>query len=195
MALSAQLQTPHYSSIDSLREGDLPGVLQVLTIVTFALLTAVGAHIRIPLWEVPITMQTVAVYGTGLFLGARNGFFAQLLYLTMGIFLPVYAGGSMGFDYLMTAPTAGYLMAFPLAAMLIGVLSQDFNSIIGTMIVLLFVSSLVFVSGSIWLHYAAEHATWGESLTLGWLRFLPIDLAKIIVMGGLYTGLRRVFMQ
>ena len=40
----------------------------------FAALTALGAQVRIYLWEVPITLQTIFVYGGGLCLGARNGF-------------------------------------------------------------------------------------------------------------------------
>jgi biotin transport system substrate-specific component len=195
MALSAQWHTPHYSSIDALREGDMPWVLQLTSIVAFALLTAVGAHIRIPLWEVPITMQTVAVYGSGLFLGSRNGFFAQILYLTMGLFLPVYAGGEMGTEYLFSSVTAGYLLAFPIAALITGLLSQDFNSLVGAMIVLFAASTFVFITGAVWLHFAAEHATWGESLTKGWFRFIPIDLAKIFFVSSTYAVLRRIFMS
>jgi biotin transport system substrate-specific component len=194
MALSATLQTTHYSSIDSLREGDLPWILQVLSVVGFALLTAVGAHIRIQLWEIPITMQTVAVYGTGLFLGARNGFFAQMLYLTMGLFLPVYSGGGMTFDYYLTSVSAGYLIAFPLAALLIGAFSQELNSMTGVFLVLLLVSTVVFIIGSVWYHFATNDPSWGHSLSVGWFRFLPVDLAKVFIVGGFYTGLRRFFM-
>jgi biotin transport system substrate-specific component len=42
------------------------------------------------------------------------------------------------------------------------------------------------------LHYAAGHATWLESLDRGWLRFALFDLAKILFLGLLYTGTRRM---
>ena len=45
--------------------------------------------------------------------------------------------------------------------------------------------------GVLWLHFAADHATWFESIDKGWLRFVVFDLAKILFVGLVYTGTRR----
>src|SRR5688572_14455352 len=87
------------TAVDRLRpEAGAEALTQTLGVVAFAALAALGAQveIRLPLWEVPITLQTVAVYGAGLLLGGRNGMLAMLLYLAAGLALPVYAGGAAG---------------------------------------------------------------------------------------------------
>jgi biotin transport system substrate-specific component len=48
----------------------------------------------------------------------------------------------------------------------------------------------VFTSGVVWLHYAAGHATWLESIDKGLLRFVAIDILKVVGVGLLYTGTR-----
>ena len=78
--------------IDALSPDRASVLVQVLAISSFAVATALGAQVRIYLWEVPITLQTLFVYGSGLVLGARNGLLSMLLYLVLGMFLPVYAG-------------------------------------------------------------------------------------------------------
>ena len=80
------LRTARVSTIDDLRSGSASVGLQVAGIVGFAALTALGAQFRLYLWEVPFTLQTLAVYGSGLYLGWRNGLLAQGLYLLVGLF-------------------------------------------------------------------------------------------------------------
>ncbi len=73
---------------------------------------------------VPITLQTLAVALTAMILGPWRGFAATALYLLVGFAgLPVFAGGASGLGTL-AKPSAGYLLAFPLAALLIGWLAQ-----------------------------------------------------------------------
>lgn len=186
------LRSARTSSIDLLREEHAGALTQVLAIVSFALMTAVGANLRVYLWEVPVTMQTAAVYASGLYLGWRNGMLAQLLYLAAGMMLPVFAGEGAGAAYVLGAVTGGYLLAYPVAAAVAGYLSRTWNSLAGAT-VSSFVSAMVlFTIGVIWLHFAADHATWMESIDKGFLRFIPIDAAKIMLVGLLYAGTRRL---
>ena len=190
-ALSVRsLTTSRPAGVDVLRADNASAAIQLLGIVGFALLTAFGAQIRIYLWEVPITLQTVGVYGSGLFLGWRNGFLAQALYLLLGLFAPVFAGNGYGVAYLSGAVSAGYLLAYPVTAMLIGYLSARWNTLAGSTVSMIAGSLLMFAFGVSWLHVAAHHATWQQSIVDGWLRFVPIDLAKIMLIGIGYTGAR-----
>ena len=83
-----------------------------LAIVLGSLYLAVLAQVQIPLYPVPITLQTFGLITLALFLGANRALFAVALYLAEGAMgLPVFAGGVGGFAYL-ASPTAGFLLGF-----------------------------------------------------------------------------------
>ncbi|MDP7376048.1 MAG: biotin transporter BioY, partial [Alphaproteobacteria bacterium] len=87
-----------------------------------ALLTA-SAHIKIPFYPVPLTMQTLIVLGIGMTYGVRLGGATLLGYLIAGfIGLPVFASGA-GMAYMM-GPTGGYLAGFFAAAVVLGALAE-----------------------------------------------------------------------
>jgi biotin transport system substrate-specific component len=117
---------------------------------------------------------------------------AQLIYLTAGLFLPVFAGEGTGLMYLIGAASGGYLLAYPVAAALVGYLSRDWKSVAGAGLSAVAGAVVIFTIGVVWLHYAAGHATWMESIDRGFLRFIAIDAAKIMFVGLLYSGSRRL---
>lgn len=89
---------------------------------------AVGAliHIMVPLgiWQVTISLQIFVAVLAGLFLGRRLGFLSVLAYLVLGLAgLPVFAHGG-GLGYLMK-PTFGFLLGFPCAAWMTGLLAGN----------------------------------------------------------------------
>ena len=91
--------------------------------VRYALLALAGSvlitictQISLPLFPVPMTLQTFAVFLIGLTYGWRLGGITVSLYLLEGaIGLPVFSGGKGGMIVFM-GPTAGYLVGFLLAA-------------------------------------------------------------------------------
>jgi biotin transport system substrate-specific component len=186
------LRSPRTASVDLLRSEDASALMQIAGIVGFALLAVLGAQVRIYLWEIPITLQTVAVYGSGLFLGWRNGLLAMGLYLLLGLFFPVFAGEGFGATYLLGALSAGYLLALPLVAAVVGAASTRWNSFAGSFLSVALGSVVLFTCGVVWLHVAAGHATWAESIYKGWVLFVLWDLAKLLLVSGAYTGIRRL---
>lgn len=71
---------------------------------------------------VPITLQTFAVLLAGAVLGPLRGFLANILYLAVGFAgLPIFADATGG-PSTFTKPSIGYLLAFPVAAALVGFL-------------------------------------------------------------------------
>ena len=69
---------------------------------------------------VPITFQTLAVMLTGLVLGPGRGFAAVGLYTLLGLAgLPIFSQGRSGLGIL-AGPSAGYIIAFPIAALVVG---------------------------------------------------------------------------
>jgi biotin transport system substrate-specific component len=96
-------------------------------IAVFAALTAALSVLPgIPLGGagVPLTLQTLAVFLTGLVLGGTRGFLAVALYVLVGLVgVPVFAGFRGGLGVL-AGPSAGYILAFPLAAAAAGYVAQ-----------------------------------------------------------------------
>lgn len=96
-----------------------------LVAVFAALIAALAILPGIPVGPlgVPITLQTLGVLLAGVVLGPTRGAAAVLLYLAAGLIgLPVFSGFSGGFGVL-AGPSAGYLVAFPLAAFIAGLLA------------------------------------------------------------------------
>lgn len=89
----------------------------------FAVLTAVGAFIRIPFPLVPMTLQTFFVFLSGALLGSRAGALSQALYVGIGLIgIPVFTGGG-GPQYILH-PTFGYLLGFIAGAWVIGFITE-----------------------------------------------------------------------
>ncbi len=87
-----------------------------------AALTAVAAHLRIPLPYVPLTLQPAVVCLAGLWLGARAGAMSQLVYVIVGLVgFPVFAKGG-GPQYVLE-PSFGYLLGFIPGAFAVGCVS------------------------------------------------------------------------
>src|SRR3546814_2064493 len=91
----------------------------VMLAIAGSALIAVCARIQVPMWPVPMTMQTFAVLLIGLAYGSRLGAATVALYLFEGaVGLPVLATGA-GLAYF-AGPTAGYLLGFVAAAAFVG---------------------------------------------------------------------------
>ena len=88
-----------------------------------AALTAVGAHLRLPLPYVPVTLQVTFVCLAGLWLGPWHGAASQLVYLTAGLIgFPLFAKGG-GPQYVLE-PSFGYLVGFVPGALLVGYVAR-----------------------------------------------------------------------
>jgi len=88
-----------------------------------AALTA-SSYISVPMYPVPVTMQTLVVLLVGAVLGPRAGAAAVLAWLALSFAgAPVLAGGKAGIAAF-TGPTAGYLISFPLVAFAAGFLPK-----------------------------------------------------------------------
>lgn len=157
---------------------------RVIAVTAFAIATALGAQVFVPLpfTPVPMTLQTLFVVLAGALLGPRLGAASQLAYLAMGVAgLPVFYGGSFGLAHLL-GPTGGYLLAFPVTAYVAGLLARPSGRRdgveLGRLFAGLFVASLVILAGgTAWL--AALTGDVSGALTLAVAPFLIGDLVKV----------------
>jgi biotin transport system substrate-specific component len=153
----------------------------------FAALTAAGAFIRLPLWPVPITMQTLFVLLAGLLLGPRAGALSQLVYLIVGLLgLPVFAGSSG--PAVILSPSFGYLLGFVLSPVAAGSFIGQSSLTPGRCFTAALVGTLViYAVGFPYLaFYLALVVKKPDALALavqtGVLVFLPGDMLKCLIV-------------
>lgn len=159
-----------------------PAVYSLFLILGGSLFVALCAQIRIPLpfTPVPITLQTLGILLVGSLLGSRQGLLSMLLYLALGLVgLPFFSGGQAGVEIL-HGPTVGYLVAAPLAAMLVGWLAErGWDQRVGTTALSMILGNLViYALGVAWLSTLIGLEA---AITKGALPFILGDLVKIAV--------------
>jgi len=102
-------------------------IQDIAYIALFAALTAVLGlipKVDLALIPVPVTAQTLGPMLAGSILGARRGAASQALFVFLvAAGLPLLAGGRGGLGIL-AGPTAGFLLAWPLAAWAIGAATE-----------------------------------------------------------------------
>ncbi|MBC8044988.1 MAG: biotin transporter BioY [Rhizobacter sp.] len=149
---------------------------QTFLVLLFAGLTAAGAMVEIPLWPVPVTMQTCFVLMSGALIGSRLGAISQIVYLAAGIFLPVYSGGATGIATLL-GPTGGYLFSFPVAAFVCGWLVKNETQLAKIFAFVLLASVINFTMGVVWLKISLA-LSWQTAMMQGVVPFIVGDLIK-----------------
>ncbi|MFZ0455547.1 MAG: biotin transporter BioY [Ignavibacteriaceae bacterium] len=165
---------------------------RLLWILSFSLLTAVSAQIAIPVKPVPFSLQTMMVLLSGAFLGARNGAYSQIIYVFLGsIGLPVFANGSMGFAVLF-GPTGGYLLAFPVAAFLVGYLVESNNKYFNVVISMFFGSLTILAIGILFLNLFYLHNLL-EAVKAGGVIFFVWMIIKIFAAASIYFGVSKKY--
>ncbi|MBT5571681.1 MAG: biotin transporter BioY [Alphaproteobacteria bacterium] len=151
--------------------------LALLAIAGSALM-AVSAKIQVPMWPVPMTMQTFAVLVIGMAYGARLAGATLLLYLAEGaVGFPVFASGG-GIAY-MAGPTGGYLVGFLIAAVMVGWLAErgwDRNVVL-TFLANLGGTVIIFAVGVAWLSTIMEGVE--KAVAAGFQPFLVGAVVKI----------------
>ena len=166
--------------------GSWTGV-QLLSVVFVAVLTAAAAQISfpIPFTPVPFTVQPMVVLLGAAALGSRLGALSQILYLTAGLAgLPVFAFAPelpQGFARVV-GPSGGYLMAFPIAAFVTGLLAErGFDRAYLTSILAMAIGlSIIFAGGVLWLTVGVGLQS---ALGVGLYPFVIVDAVKILAAG------------
>lgn len=170
-------------------------------IAGFAALIAVCAllpAINVGAGLVPITLQTFAVLLAGAVLGMTRGFLAVLLYVVVGVAgAPVFSGGAGGIAVL-SGPTAGYLIGFPLAAGLCGFLVGRLpRTQLASNVPLIFLAGLI--SSALLIHtlgmaglVVRAGLTWEEAFDVDKIFWIG-DAIKNLAMALVATAVHRAF--
>ena len=165
---------------------------QVMLVLLGILALTIAAKIRVPMWPVPVTMQTFAVLTIGAVYGRGLGLATLLGYLAVGALgVAVFTGADAGLAY-MAGPTGGYLVGFAVAAFVVGHLAERgwSRSVAGMVGALLIGNAVIYAFGLPWMAYlfVAEHG-WPWVLQYGMTNFLPGDAVKLMLAALLVPGL------
>jgi len=143
---------------------------------------AIASKARIPLWPVPITLQTFAVLSIGAAYGPRLGLATIIAWLALGAAgLDVFAateGGARGLSY-MFGDSGGYLAGFALAAGALGFLAMRGwdRTPTKTAAMMAIGNAIIYAPGLAWL--TIRHGVDAPILQWGLYPFLIGDIAKL----------------
>jgi biotin transport system substrate-specific component len=163
------------------------------TILLASAFIAICAHVALPLYftPVPLTLQPFAVLLVGLLLSPRLAAASLVAYLGEGALgLPVFAPGpaSVPGPAHFFGPTAGYLIAYPFAAMLISLLYRSRRRGFVSALISAAVGNLLILSiGGLWLAMLS-HASATVVLMQSVVPFLPGDALKVIAAASVAAG-------
>ncbi|MBS0124156.1 biotin transporter BioY [Aestuariicoccus sp. KMU-90] len=182
--MNTAMTRPVLAEVFGANEGMALRIRQVaLVILGVAALTA-AAKIRVPMWPVPVTMQTFAVLTIGAAYGTRLGVVTLLAYLAIGAAgLAVFTGETAGLAY-MAGPTGGYLVGFAAAAALMGWLARrgwdrDFGRMVAALVLGNAVIYAVGLPWMAWLFLETKGAAWVFQWGMG--NFLLGDALKLVL--------------
>lgn len=164
-----------------------------------SLLIAIAAQISVPMYPVPMTLQTLAILLVGFALGSRLGALTVVAYLAEGLVgLPVFANGMNGAAF--AGPTAGFLAGFIGLAWMAGYAAERglAKGVVGTAIAAIVASATLYIPGILW-PMAVAGATGIEA---GWIArdfgsyywayfmapFLIGDTVKAVIAALIVTG-------
>jgi len=173
--------------------------IDVVLVAAGAALTAVAAQVVVPLWPIPMTLQTFAVLLVGTTLGPIRGALSMVLYLAVGVLgLPVFAEAKSGSLFSLTS--GGFIVGFILAAVLVGWLAQREwdRRFVGTLVSFATGTLVIYAIGLPWLYVSLSNlgpAVWQDYLGFdsvlaatfgaGVIPFLVGDVLKALLAAAL----------
>ena len=170
-------------------------------IAVFAALVAAAALVpglALNGFGVPITFQTLAVMLTGLVLGPARGLAAVGLYTLLGLAgLPIFSQGRSGLGIL-AGPSAGYIIAFPIAAGVVGwlavvIIKRTAKARALWLFLAATATSVVVVHTLGIMGIALNSKATLEQAFLSDLVFYPGDIIKNVLAAAIAVALHRAF--
>ena len=169
------------------------GIAMTATFVGVIAAMGLIPAVSIPGVSVPITIQSMGVMLAGSILGRWRGGAAVTIFLVLvALGLPLLSGGRGGLGVFF-GPSVGFLIGFPVAAFVIGWLSERLSTprslarciavnVLGG-IVVLYAFGIVGVA-------LVTHVSLGAATVASWV-FLPGDLAKAVAAAVIARGVHQ----
>jgi len=155
-------------------------------VALMAALCCVLGPLSVPMGEVPVSLQVLAVYLCVYVLGRKLGTLSVCIYLLLGLLgVPVFAGFSGGPQTLF-GPTGGYIIGFLFTAYVMGLIFDYMGAKSAMGRIVLQVVGMVaglavcYAFGTVWFMFVMKTSL-VESLAMCVLPFLLFDGVKIVI--------------
>ncbi|MBF9060043.1 biotin transporter BioY [Rhodobacterales bacterium HKCCSP123] len=139
---------------------------KALLVLGGSVFIALAAQVTVPMWPVPVTLQTLAILLVGFSFGSRMALATMLAYLAQGAAgLPVFANGLNFVAF--AGPTAGFLLGFVAMAWAAGLAAERgiARGWLSTALVALVLSAAIYIPGILWPMALAG----GMGIEAGWV--------------------------
>ncbi len=170
-------------------------------VVLGTLLITAAAKINVPVWPVPVTLQSFAIAALAAGFGMRIALATVALYLAQGAFgLPVFATGG-GLPYLV-GPTGGFLLGFLAQAAIVGFAADRGASArpFTLFAAMMLGTAVLYAFGFAWLVAMAGQAAWVDQTNVvasafakAVQPFIVWDILKMAFASLTVTGLWGLF--
>ena len=162
---------------------------QLMMVIFGSLFLALISQVEVPMFPVPMSLQTLGITLIGLTFGARLAAVTILVYLAQGAAgLPVLSGGDAGLVHF-SGPTAGYLWGFVVMAFLTGwLVERGLDRGFGRLFIAALVPAmLLYVPGAGWL-MAGFGMDADAAFAAGVAPFVLGDVVKSALAAAAVTG-------
>lgn len=152
-------------------------------IALFAAVISITSFISIPLFGVPITLQTLGVFSSLFLLGGRRGTISVAVYIALGALgLPIFSGFTGGVGRLFDA-TGGFIIGFLVAALVYWLISRLVVPSLRMAVVSAVCAHLtLYLVGALWFYIGySDGAGFFSTLALTVLPFLLPDALKLFL--------------
>jgi biotin transport system substrate-specific component len=162
----------------------------------FAAVIAVCSWISLPVFAVPVTLQTFAVFSALLILGGKYGTLSVLVYILLGaVGAPVFSGFKGGISAL-AGPTGGYIVGFLLTTVIYMLFTRFFGEKVFIKVLSLLLGLLsCYAFGTIWFVFVYGKTNgaigFGTAVSMCVLPFIIPDLIKLFAALALSKGLKK----
>lgn len=170
----------------------------IVYIALFAAITAAMGlfpAFTLPIIAVPITAQSMGPMLAGAIAGAKRGALAMVLFdVLVMVGLPLLAGGRGGLGIFM-GPSGGFILAWPIAALVIGYLYQKNIRSLSVVKEALFITLggiiIIYASGIPWIAAVAKISL--SQAAIGAMGFIPGDIIKVILTVLIVRPVRKAY--
>ena len=155
-------------------------VSQIAMIGVVTAVTCVLGPLALPIGPVPISLTNLVIYFSLYVLGMKNATISYLVYLLLGLFLPVFSGGAGGPSKLFRTDRRLSLWVYPYGDSGQYCDRPVHGSEVRCFLALVVGTAICYGFGTVWLAYQG-HMTFAEALAIGVIPFIIGDLIKIVL--------------
>ena len=154
--------------------------LCIIGLMTALICVIAPLSIPMPL-GVPMTLQTFIITLCAIILGARQSVTATCIYILLGAFgLPVFSNFTGGWQVI-TGPTGGFILSFPIMACVIGIGAKYRSRFKGSLIISILIGNAINLFAGTAMFCFLSGCTLLSGMTACVLPFLPITVIKIVL--------------